>query len=80
MHAACSIVSKPPVPWHSESIPPMPEPTMYAKVLIRCVRPAALALAAVVIALAPARADDPFYKGKSISLIIASNTSGGYDT
>ena len=53
---------------------------MYAKVLIRWVRPAALVLAAVVVGLAPARAQEPFYKGKSISLIIASNTSGGYDT
>ena len=53
---------------------------MYAKVLIRSVRHAVLALAAVLLALAPARADDPFYKGKTISLIIASNTSGGYDT
>src|SRR5437660_344802 len=25
-------------------------------------------------------ADDPFYRGKTISLIIGSNTSGGYDT
>jgi len=51
-----------------------------ARILIRSMRRAALALAAVLVALAPARADDPFYKGKSISLIIASNTSGGYDT
>ena len=56
-----------------------------ARNLSRClrlrglVRPAALMLAAVMVALAPARAED-FYKGKSISLIIASNTSGGYDT
>ena len=28
----------------------------------------------------PATADDPFYKGKTITLIIASNASGGYDT
>src|SRR5262249_33864531 len=27
-----------------------------------------------------ARADDPFYRGKTISLIVGSNTSGGYDT
>ena len=53
---------------------------MYAQVLIRSARHAVLALAAVLVALAPARADDPFYKGKTISLIIASNTSGGYDT
>ena len=39
-----------------------------------------LALAAVLLALIPAAADEPFYKGKSISLVIASNTSGGYDT
>jgi tripartite-type tricarboxylate transporter receptor subunit TctC len=47
--------------------------------LIRFVRHAALALAATVVLFVPARADD-FYKGKSISLIIASNVSGGYDT
>src|SRR3954454_18660655 len=44
----------------------------------------AAALAVLLIALisAPlyARAEDPFYKGKTISLIIGSNTSGGYDT
>src|SRR6202790_1366743 len=51
-----------------------------AKSLIRSVHRAALALAAVLVALAPARADEPFYRGKSISLIIASDTSGGYDT
>jgi len=51
-----------------------------ARILIRSMLRAALALAAVLVALAPARTDDPFYKGKSISLIIASNTSGGYDT
>jgi tripartite-type tricarboxylate transporter receptor subunit TctC len=49
---------------------------MYAKTLIR---PVVLAAAAMLTLLAPARAED-FYKGKSISLIIASNTSGGYDT
>jgi tripartite-type tricarboxylate transporter receptor subunit TctC len=27
-----------------------------------------------------ARADDPFYRGKTVSLIVGSNTSGGYDT
>jgi tripartite-type tricarboxylate transporter receptor subunit TctC len=41
---------------------------------------AAAALAALLLALAPGRADEPFYKGKTISLIIASNASGGYDT
>src|ERR1700726_2287675 len=51
-----------------------------AKLLIRSVRQGALALAAVLVALAPARAAEPFYKGKTISLIIASNASGGYDT
>src|SRR5215831_17143997 len=40
---------------------------------------AALALAAILPALAPAQADD-FYKGRTISLVIASNASGGYDT
>jgi tripartite-type tricarboxylate transporter receptor subunit TctC len=41
---------------------------------------AALALLAAALAASPAAADDPFYKGKTISLIIGSNTSGGYDT
>jgi tripartite-type tricarboxylate transporter receptor subunit TctC len=40
---------------------------------------AALILAALLSASA-AHADDPFYHGKTISLIIGSNTSGGYDT
>jgi tripartite-type tricarboxylate transporter receptor subunit TctC len=39
----------------------------------------ALALAAILPAIAPAQAED-FYKGRTISLIIASNASGGYDT
>jgi tripartite-type tricarboxylate transporter receptor subunit TctC len=55
---------------------------MYAQFLIRFIRRAAVVLATVAGAVAlstPVRADD-FYKGKSISLIIASNTSGGYDT
>jgi tripartite-type tricarboxylate transporter receptor subunit TctC len=47
--------------------------------LTRFVRDAALALAATLVPLVPAHADD-FYKGKSISLVIASNVSGGYDT
>ena len=51
---------------------------MYARIPIRFARRVALILAMAAAAL-PARADD-FYKGKSISLIIASNTSGGYDT
>jgi tripartite-type tricarboxylate transporter receptor subunit TctC len=46
----------------------------------RSVQRALLPLAAVLLTLAPACADEPFYKSKSISLIIASNTSGGYDT
>ena len=41
---------------------------------------AALALAAVALVQSPAAADDPFYKARTISLIIASNASGGYDT
>jgi tripartite-type tricarboxylate transporter receptor subunit TctC len=41
---------------------------------------AALAVAALLLALSPAGADEPFYKGKTVSLIIASNASGGYDT
>src|SRR4029077_15688489 len=73
------IVSKPPPPWHSRSIPPGAM-MMYAKTPIRSVLAAALPLAAILLALAPARAQEAFYKGKSISLIIASNTSGGYDT
>ena len=55
---------------------------MYAQFLIRFIRRAAMVLAIVAGAAvldAPLRGDD-FYKGKSIWLIIASNTSGGYDT
>jgi tripartite-type tricarboxylate transporter receptor subunit TctC len=51
-----------------------------APILISSLRRAALTLAAVLLALAPACAQEPFYKGKTISLIIASNVSGGYDT
>jgi tripartite-type tricarboxylate transporter receptor subunit TctC len=40
---------------------------------------AALA-ASLIFSLPPAHADDPFYKGKTITLIIGSNASGGYDT
>jgi tripartite-type tricarboxylate transporter receptor subunit TctC len=54
--------------------------TMRATTLFRSLRRAALMLAAVLLVHSPARADDPFYKGKTISLIIASNVSGGYDT
>ncbi len=40
-----------------------------------------LGLAAVFIALAtPAAAQEPFYKGKVVSLIIGNNASGGFDT
>ena len=41
---------------------------------------AALAAAAVVLSYAPAHAQDPFYKSRTISLIVASNAAGGYDT
>jgi tripartite-type tricarboxylate transporter receptor subunit TctC len=37
-------------------------------------------LAIVTLGSLPAAAQEPFYKGKTISLIIASNASGGYDT
>ena len=40
------------------------------------------ALAVLVLAALPSavHADDPFYRGKTISLIVGSNASGGYDT
>ncbi len=38
------------------------------------------ALLAVLAVVPPAAAEEPFYKGKTISLIVASNTAGGYDT
>jgi tripartite-type tricarboxylate transporter receptor subunit TctC len=41
---------------------------------------AVFALLAAALACSPAAAQEPFYKGKTISLIIGSNTSGGYDT
>jgi tripartite-type tricarboxylate transporter receptor subunit TctC len=53
---------------------------MRATALFPSVRRAAWTLAALLLAIAPGYADDPFYKGKTISLIIASNVSGGYDT
>jgi tripartite-type tricarboxylate transporter receptor subunit TctC len=56
-----------PSPWHRPRIS-------------RSIKRIALTLASTLLALSPAHADDPFYKGKSISLVIASNTSGGYDT
>jgi tripartite-type tricarboxylate transporter receptor subunit TctC len=56
-----------PTSWHLWRIP-------------QSIKRLALALAAALLAFGPACADEPFYKGKSISLVIASNTSGGYDT
>jgi tripartite-type tricarboxylate transporter receptor subunit TctC len=41
---------------------------------------AALVLAALLSASVAQAADDPFYRSKTISLIVGSNTSGGYDT
>jgi tripartite-type tricarboxylate transporter receptor subunit TctC len=41
---------------------------------------AAVVLVAAALACSPAAADEPFYKGRTISLIIGANTSGGYDT
>jgi tripartite-type tricarboxylate transporter receptor subunit TctC len=41
---------------------------------------AAVILLAAALAFSPAAAEEPFYKGKTISLIIGSNASGGYDT
>jgi tripartite-type tricarboxylate transporter receptor subunit TctC len=49
--------------------------TMISRSIFR----AMLALAAILPACAAAQADD-FYKGRTISLLIASNASGGYDT
>ena len=40
----------------------------------------AIAAAALAASIASAAAQEPFYKGKTVSLIIASNASGGYDT
>src|SRR5262249_58347473 len=40
---------------------------------------AAQALLAAALAYSTAAAEEPFYKGKTISLIIGSNASGGYD-
>jgi tripartite-type tricarboxylate transporter receptor subunit TctC len=50
------------------------------RALFLSLRHVALTFAAFLLALAPACAEEPFYKGKTISLIIASNVSGGYDT
>jgi len=46
----------------------------------RCRWKALLCLSALVCGLPQAAADEAFYKGKTISLIIASNASGGYDS
>ncbi len=48
-------------------------------VTIRYTSWATLALLAALLP-SPSHAQDPFYKGKTVSLIIGSNTSGGYDT
>ena len=40
----------------------------------------ALAFLAAIASGHDSQAQEPFYKGKTISLIIGSNTSGGYDT
>jgi len=46
-----------------------------------CVRPVAAALACLLIAAGAAAAqDDPFFKGKQISLVVGSSPGGGYDT
>ena len=45
----------------------------------QCVGVAALILVALGSWLSAATAQEPFYKGKTISLIIGSNASGGYD-
>jgi tripartite-type tricarboxylate transporter receptor subunit TctC len=42
-------------------------------------RTVALALAALAVAATPSATQEAFYKGKTISLVIASNASGGYD-
>jgi tripartite-type tricarboxylate transporter receptor subunit TctC len=46
----------------------------------RCGWSFVLAATALVASLSAGAAQEPFYKGKTISLIIASNASGGYDT
>jgi tripartite-type tricarboxylate transporter receptor subunit TctC len=53
---------------------------MFISVALRSRRRVVLLLAALVVTYVSALADEPFYKGKTISLIIASNASGGYDT
>lgn len=59
------------------AMPVAPPPALR---LTRPLRVLALALTAWASTWAPAAAEEPFYKGKTISLIIASNASGGYDT
>jgi tripartite-type tricarboxylate transporter receptor subunit TctC len=49
-------------------------------IVSRCRWTMAIAAVALVASIASAAAEEPFYKGKTISLIIASNASGGYDT
>jgi tripartite-type tricarboxylate transporter receptor subunit TctC len=39
-----------------------------------------IAIIALIASLSAGAAQEPFYKGKTVSLIIASNASGGYDT
>src|SRR5436305_5011395 len=46
----------------------------------RFLRGPLLAIAAVVVVGLPAAAEDPFYKGKTISMIVGSSPAGGYDT
>jgi tripartite-type tricarboxylate transporter receptor subunit TctC len=53
--------------------------SMLSRLLTRCVLVATGLVLALVLTLAPTRADD-FYKGKSINLVIATATGGGYDT
>src|SRR5580658_3580250 len=53
---------------------------MPANTVVRSIRQAALVFAVLWVGLVPGVADEPFYKGRTISLVIASNASGGYDT
>ena len=48
--------------------------------IVDALKLSALVLAALLTASVAQAADDPFYRGKTISLIVGSNTSGGYDT
>src|SRR3954468_19760204 len=49
-------------------------------IVSRCRSTIAVAAMALIASIASAAAQEPFYKGKTVSLIIASNASGGYDT